>query len=39
MVGAGEGKSRPEEYQIPGNVAEAVIDDIAAWILGIGVGR
>ena len=28
----GEGKSRPTEYDKPGRVAEAVIDDIAAWI-------
>jgi len=28
----GEVKSNPEEYQVPGHVAKAVIDDIAAWI-------
>jgi dienelactone hydrolase len=28
----GEGKSRPEEYAKPGNVAVGVIDDIAKWI-------
>lgn len=28
----GEGKSRPEEYQQPGHVAQAVVDDIAAWV-------
>ena len=32
---AGEGPSRPEEYRRPGHVAEAVIDDIAAWIAGL----
>ena len=30
---AGEGKSRPEEYQQPGHVDEQVISDIANWIL------
>ena len=29
---AGTGKSTPDEYQTPGNVALAVIQDIAAWI-------
>ncbi|MCX6137570.1 MAG: alpha/beta fold hydrolase [Ignavibacteriales bacterium] len=29
---AGEGKSRPEEYQQTGHVSEKVIDDIAQWI-------
>ncbi|MFP3975536.1 MAG: alpha/beta fold hydrolase [Dehalococcoidia bacterium] len=29
---AGEGPSSPAEYNQPGNVAETVIDDIAAWI-------
>lgn len=28
----GEGKSRPEEYQQAGHVAQIVIDDIAAWV-------
>jgi dienelactone hydrolase len=28
----GQGKSRPEEYAKPGNVAVGVIDDIAKWI-------
>ncbi len=28
----GNGKSTPDEYQTPGNVAPAVIQDIAAWI-------
>ena len=27
-----EGKSQPEEYSQPGNVAAEVIDDIARWI-------
>lgn len=27
----GEGKSKPAEYQMPGHVAEIVIDDIADW--------
>jgi dienelactone hydrolase len=31
---AGEGKSMPAEYQMPGHVAEQVIGDIAAWITG-----
>lgn len=30
---AGEGRSRPEEYQQPGHVDEQVIADIANWIL------
>lgn len=30
---AGEGKSRPEEYQMPGHVEEQVVADIASWIL------
>jgi uncharacterized protein len=30
---AGEGKSRPEEYQAPGHVDEQVVADIANWIL------
>ncbi len=29
---AGEGKSTPAEYSVPGNVAAGVIQDIAAWI-------
>jgi len=28
----GEGKSTPDEYAIPGNVAAYVIDDIARWV-------
>jgi len=28
----GEGKSRPEEYNVAGHVAEYVIDDIASWV-------
>jgi fermentation-respiration switch protein FrsA (DUF1100 family) len=32
---AGEGKSRPEEYQIPGHLDLSVIDTIAAFIAGI----
>ena len=31
----GEGPSRPEEYRRPGHVDEAVLDDIAAWIVGV----
>ena len=31
---AGEGKSGPAEYAKPGHVDEAVVADIAAWILG-----
>lgn len=31
----GKGKSAPAEYGNPGNVAEAVIKDIAAWITGL----
>lgn len=33
---AGEGKSGPAEYQKPGHVEEAVVADVAAWILGLG---
>lgn len=29
---AGKGKSTPDEYQIAGNVAESVVNDIADWI-------
>lgn len=29
---AGTGKSLPAEYEVPGNVAKEVVDDIAAWI-------
>jgi hypothetical protein len=29
---SGNGKSTPDEYQTPGNVAPAIIQDIAAWI-------
>jgi pimeloyl-ACP methyl ester carboxylesterase len=29
---SGTGKSTPEEYSLPGHVAEEVIQDIAAWI-------
>jgi len=29
---AGQGKSSPAEYFTPGNVAAAVIDDVAAWV-------
>jgi len=31
----GEGKSRPEEYARPGNVAAIVVEDIASWIDGL----
>jgi uncharacterized protein len=33
---AGEGKSSPAEYEKPGHVDPAVVNDIAAWILGQG---
>ena len=33
---AGTGPSLPDEYQVPGHVAEEVIRDVAAWILGGG---
>ena len=33
---AGEGRSVPSEYQKPGHVAEAVVDDLAAWISRLG---
>jgi dienelactone hydrolase len=33
---AGEGKSSPAEYEKPGHVDSAVVNDIAAWILGQG---
>jgi uncharacterized protein len=29
---AGEGKSKPAEYEQPGHVAEEVIQDISAWV-------
>lgn len=29
---SGSGKSKPDEYQTPGNVSQAVIQDIAQWI-------
>ena len=32
---AGEGKSRPDEYQIPGHVDASVIDAIATFIDGV----
>jgi hypothetical protein len=33
---AGEGKSSPAEYEKPGHVDPAVVNDVAAWILGQG---
>ena len=39
MKGTGEGKSGPGEYEMQDNVAEAVIDDIASWIVSLGAGR
>jgi hypothetical protein len=33
LFAEGEGKSTPEEYQMPGHVSEEVIDDIAQWML------
>jgi len=33
---AGEGKSSPAEYGKPGHVDQAVVEDVAAWILGQG---
>jgi len=32
----GEGKSVPEEYMVPGHVAEYVIEDIAGWVEKVG---
>lgn len=32
LLGAGEGPSLPADYQRPAPVAEAVLDDLAAWI-------
>lgn len=32
MVGTGQGKSTPSEYDIPENIALEVIEDIAGWI-------
>lgn len=29
----GTGKSRPQEYEMPGHVSEEVIDDIAKWLI------
>lgn len=31
----GKGKSKPQEYNVPGHVAEVVINDIAGWINSI----
>ena len=36
---AGAGRSVPAEYETPGHVSEAVIGDIAAWILALGSRR
>ena len=33
LLMTGEGDSVPAEYQVPGNVAQPVIDDMAAWVL------
>ena len=33
---AGDGQSRPEEYETPGHVDAAVIDAIAAFVAGVG---
>ena len=30
---AGEGKSSPQDYELPGHVAEQVVNDIAEWVL------
>jgi fermentation-respiration switch protein FrsA (DUF1100 family) len=35
---AGEGKSTPDEYQLPGHVEEEVVTDIAGWINGFHAG-
>lgn len=32
---AGQGKSKPDEYAVPGHVCAEVISDIATWIEGI----
>ncbi len=32
LLMTGEGDSVPAEYQVPGNVAQPVIDDMAAWV-------
>ncbi len=32
LLMSGEGDSLPAEYEVPGNVAQPVIDDIAAWV-------
>jgi len=32
IEGEGEGKAKPSDYQKPGHVAKAVVDDIARWI-------
>jgi dienelactone hydrolase len=32
---AGAGKSVPAEYNMPGHVAEAVVDDVARWIMAL----
>jgi dienelactone hydrolase len=33
---SGEGKSNPAEYEKPGHVDATVVNDIAAWVLGLG---
>ncbi len=32
LMSPGEGKGNPAEYQKPGNVASAVIEDVAGWV-------
>jgi len=34
LFAAGKGRSTPTEYEKPGHVAQAVIDDVAQWITG-----
>jgi len=34
---SGKGQSSPQEYQQPGHVTEAVVDDIATWIKRVGI--
>jgi len=32
---AGEGRSKPADYAVPGNVAQDVVEDVAAWVKGL----
>jgi len=38
LFAPGEGKPTPQDYERPGHVAQAVIDDVARWVKSIGAG-